>query len=76
MSFPTTRMRRMRADAFSRELMRETRLCPGDLIWPVFVMEGDNAVEPIPSMPEVERMTIDKLLVAAKNLIQLVGPVA
>ncbi|MEJ8569528.1 porphobilinogen synthase [Elongatibacter sediminis] len=67
MSFPATRPRRLRADEFSRRLVRETRLSPDDLIWPVFVLEGDDAVEPVPSMPEVERMTIDRLLPAARR---------
>ncbi len=67
MSFPATRMRRLRADDFSRRLVRETRLSPEDLIWPVFVLEGDGAVESVPSMPEVERMTIDRLLPAARR---------
>jgi len=71
MSFPATRMRRMRAHAFSRRLMRETRLAAGDLIWPVFVLEGDDAVEPVPSMPGVERMTIDRLLPAAEQCSDL-----
>jgi porphobilinogen synthase len=60
-------MRRMRAHGFSRDLMRETRLTPNDLIWPVFVLEGDDAVEPVLSMPGVERMTIDRLLPAARH---------
>jgi hypothetical protein len=55
MSFPDTRPRRMRADDFSRRLMRETVLNEDDLIWPVFVLEGKNQVEPVPSMPGVER---------------------
>jgi porphobilinogen synthase len=67
MSFPATRMRRMRAHGFSRQLMRETRITPSDFIWPVFVLEGDDAVESIPSMPGVERMTIDRLLPAARH---------
>jgi porphobilinogen synthase len=67
MSFPSTRMRRMRADDFSRRLMRETCLAPDDLIWPVFVLEGDDASEAVPSMPGVERMTIDRLLPAARH---------
>ena len=71
MSFPATRMRRMRAHAFSRELMRETRLSPSDLIWPVFVMEGKDAVEAVPSMPLVERMTIDRLISAARRCHEL-----
>lgn len=65
MSFPATRMRRMRAHAFSRRLMRETRLSADNLIWPVFILEGDDAAEPVKSMPGVERMTIDRLLPAA-----------
>jgi porphobilinogen synthase len=64
-------MRRMRADDFSRRLMRECRLTSDDLIWPVFVLEGDNAVEPVKSMPGVERMTIDRLLPAAERCLEL-----
>ncbi len=71
MTFPTTRMRRMRAHDFSRRLMREVRLSSDDFIWPVFVLEGDNAVEPIASMPGVERMTIDRLLPAAEHCLKL-----
>jgi len=74
MSFPSTRMRRMRAHDFSRRLMRETRLSADDLIWPVFVLEGDDAVEPVPSMPAVERMTIDRLLPAARHCHELGVP--
>ena len=71
MTFPSTRMRRMRAHDFSRRLMREVRLSSDDFIWPVFVLEGDNAVEPIASMPGVERMTIDRLLPAAEHCLEL-----
>jgi porphobilinogen synthase len=71
MTFPATRMRRMRAHDFSRRLMRETQLTSNDLIWPVFVLEGDNAVEPVKSMPGVERMTIDRLLPAAEHCLEL-----
>jgi len=74
MNFPATRMRRMRANEFSRRLMRETRLTPDDLIWPVFVLEGDDAVEPVKSMPGVERMTIDRLLPRAKECLDLGVP--
>ncbi|MEE8338816.1 MAG: porphobilinogen synthase [Xanthomonadales bacterium] len=74
MTFPTTRMRRMRAHEFSRRLMRETSLSPADLIWPVFILEGDNAVEPVASMPGVDRMTIDKLLPAAERCLELGVP--
>jgi porphobilinogen synthase len=74
MTFPTTRMRRMRANEFSRRLMRETCLSPADLIWPVFILEGDNAVEPVASMPGVDRMTIDRLLPAAERCLELGVP--
>jgi porphobilinogen synthase len=71
MTFPATRMRRMRAHDFSRRMMREANLSSDDLIWPVFVLEGDNAVEPIKSMPGVERMTIDRLLPQAERCLEL-----
>ena len=48
MTFPATRMRRMRAHDFSRRMMRENVLTAADLIWPVFVLEGDDAVEEVP----------------------------
>ena len=62
MPYPNTRPRRMRRDAFSRALMRETDLTPADLILPVFVREGSDVREPVPSMPGVERVSIDLLL--------------
>ncbi|GAA0712514.1 porphobilinogen synthase [Dokdonella soli] len=62
MSYPHTRLRRMRRDAFSRALMRETDLTPADLILPVFVREGRGEREPVPSMPGVDRVSIDELL--------------
>ncbi len=71
MTFPATRMRRMRAHDFSRRMMREVRLTSDDLIWPVFVLEGDDAVEPVKSMPGVERMTIDRLLPKAELCLEL-----
>ena len=71
MSFPSTRMRRMRADDFSRRLMRETVLTPDDFIWPVFVIEGEDRVEAVDSMPGVERMTIDRLMRQAKECVRL-----
>jgi porphobilinogen synthase len=60
--FPITRLRRNRRDVWSRRLVAETRLAAADLIWPVFVMEGRNRREPVPSMPGVERLSIDRLL--------------
>ena len=65
MSYPQTRLRRMRRDAFSRALMRETRLDAADLILPVFVREGHEVREPVPSMPGVDRLSIDQLLQVA-----------
>jgi porphobilinogen synthase len=74
MSFPYNRMRRMRAADFSRRMMRENRLSPDDLIWPVFVLEGEGQLEPVPSMPGVERMSIDRLLTAAERCLELGVP--
>ena len=70
-SFPAVRMRRMRRDDFSRRLMRETALTADDLIYPVFVLDGKNRTEKVPSMPGVERMTIDRLLRVAETCLKL-----
>ncbi|HEY6942858.1 porphobilinogen synthase [Dokdonella sp.] len=67
MAYPLTRPRRMRRDAFSRALMRETDLTPSDLILPVFVREGRDVAEAIPSMPGVERVSIDRLVRVAEQ---------
>ncbi len=69
--YPPVRPRRMRRDEFSRRLMREHRLTTDDLIWPVFVLEGQNQREPVPSMPGVERLSIDQLLVEAERAAEL-----
>ncbi len=74
MSFPSTRMRRMRFDDFSRRLMRETVLTPDDLIWPVFVIEGEDRIETVDSMPGVERLSIDRLLLKAEECVRLGVP--
>ncbi|MCU7924160.1 MAG: porphobilinogen synthase, partial [Candidatus Thiodiazotropha sp. (ex Dulcina madagascariensis)] len=66
--FPTTRMRRMRRDDFSRRMMRETLLSPADFIYPVFVLEGQGEREAVPSMPGVERLSIDLLVEEAKTI--------
>jgi porphobilinogen synthase len=71
MTYPFTRMRRMRANDFSRRLMRENRLGADDLIWPVFVLEGENRTETVDSMPGVERLTIDRLLPEAERCLEL-----
>jgi len=69
--FPRTRMRRIRADEFSRRLMRETSLTVNDLIEPVFVIEGKNKAEPVASMPGVTRVTVDLLLKQAEAWVKL-----
>jgi porphobilinogen synthase len=75
MAFPATRMRRMRRDAFSRALMRETVLTPADLILPVFVHEGSGDLRAeVPSMPGVQRLSIDALLQVAGEAAQLGVP--
>ena len=72
--FPARRMRRMRRDDFSRRLMAENTLTVNDLIFPVFVLEGENQREAVPSMPGVERLSIDLLLEEAKELVELGVP--
>ncbi len=67
----TYRPRRMRADEFSRRLMRENTLTANDLIYPVFVLDGDNREEEIPSMPGVKRQSIDILLKTAATAAEL-----
>ena len=69
--FPATRMRRMRRDDFSRRLMRETRLSADDLIYPVFVLEGEGKREAVVSMPGIERLSIDLLLEEAGHCLEL-----
>ncbi len=66
--FPITRMRRMRRDDFSRQLMRETELSPADFIYPIFLLEGEGNREPITSMPGVERLSIDLLVAEARQI--------
>ncbi len=70
-NFPSTRMRRMRYNNFSRRLMRENRLSVDDLIYPMFVTEGDHQREPIASMPGVERYSLDLLLEQAEEITTL-----
>lgn len=69
--FPHTRMRRMRANAFSRALMSENTLTASDLIYPVFVLEGENLREAVPSMPGVERLSIDLLCELGQEAVEL-----
>lgn len=70
-SFPSARMRRMRKDDFSRRLMRENVLTVNDLIYPVFVIEGENKRETIASMPGVERLSLDLLVKQAIDVAAL-----
>lgn len=69
--FPHIRPRRMRRDGFSRRLMRETVLTVDDLIYPVFIIEGEGQREAVPSMPGIERLSLDELLKEATELVQL-----
>jgi len=73
--YPNIRMRRMRHDAFSRDLMREHVLTPSDFIYPVFVLDGNNKVEDVKSMPGVQRKTLDLLLKDAEHCVKLGIPV-
>ena len=70
-SFPSTRMRRNRMKDFSRRLISENSLNVNDLIWPLFVTEGSNIKEEIPSMPGVYRNSIDKIIKEAEDAIKL-----
>lgn len=73
-AFPFCRPRRMRRDDFSRRLMRESRLSTDDLIYPVFVLDGEKRVEPVVSMPGVSRVSIDLLLEVAAEAVSLGVP--
>ena len=74
-AYPATRPRRLRRTAASRRLVRETQLTAADLIYPIFLIEGDNTLEPVPSMPNVNRMTIDLFLEEAAGCADLGIPV-
>ena len=69
--FPTTRMRRNRRDAWTRRLVAENRLSVDDLIWPVFVIEGSNTTTDVGSMPDVQRVTIDRLAAHCEAAVKL-----
>ncbi len=68
-SFPARRMRRMRKDAFSREMMTENRLHPSDLIYPVFILEGESEQQDIASMPGIQRLSVDQLIIQLSDLV-------
>jgi len=73
-NFPQRRMRRMRRDDFSRRLMREAHLSVDDLIYPMFILEGQGQREAVASMPGIERLSIDELLKEAAELVALGVP--
>ena len=73
--YPASRPRRLRRDAFTREMVREHRLHPSDLILPVFVLAGQNQVQDVASMPGVQRLSLDRLLPVAEDCVKLGIPV-
>ena len=77
-TYPTTRLRRNRADRWTRRLVAETRLTVDDLIWPLFLTEGSGVREPVPSMPGVDRVSVDVVpelaTLALENGIPAVAP--
>ncbi|HEX9931413.1 MAG TPA: porphobilinogen synthase [Allosphingosinicella sp.] len=70
-SFPSTRLRRTRAAAWSRALVAETVLTPADLIWPLFVTSGEGVEEPVASLPGVSRYSVDRLGALARDAREL-----
>lgn len=73
--YPKRRLRRNRAQDFSRRLVAENSLSVNDLIYPVFIIEGKNINQPVKSMPDVNRMSIDVLLKEAEQIVKLGIPV-
>ena len=74
-AYPAVRMRRMRRDPFSRALMRENTVTASDLIYPVFILDGENQRQQVASMPGVERVSVDLLLKVAEEAVALGIPV-
>ena len=68
--FPNLRMRRLRQSVFIRNLVQEERLHCSDLIWPLFVCEGDNTTEDVASMPDVKRYSVDRIVEQARTALQ------
>jgi len=73
--FPAARFRRLRRTPALRALVRETSLSPADLIWPVFIREGEDVAEPVASMPGVARLSVDRAVAAAREAVSLGIPV-
>ena len=74
-AFPASRPRRLRRDAFSRALVRENQLSASDLIYPVFLLDGQGQTQGVASMPGVQRLSIDRLLPLAEQCLALGVPV-
>ena len=72
--FPSTRLRRLRMKDFSRRMISENNLSANDLIWPIFVCEGNNIADEIKSMPGVFRYSIDNILMELENVMNLKIP--
>ena len=70
-AFPATRLRRTRAFVWSRNMVRENHLTPSDLIWPLFITEGEGVEEPIASLPGVRRWSVDGIVARAAEAIEL-----
>lgn len=70
-AYPATRLRRTRATAWSRSMVRETSLSPANLIWPLFVTEGVGVEEPIASLPGVSRWSVDLIVERAREAVEL-----
>ncbi|MEW6574171.1 MAG: porphobilinogen synthase, partial [Bacillota bacterium] len=71
MGFPVTRLRRLRVSEEMRRLVRETELDVGDLVYPVFVTEGEGVIVPVAAMPGVNRFSVDTLLRELKTVVEL-----
>lgn len=69
--FPLGRPRRLRRTAWIRDMVAESRLSAADLIWPIFIREGRDLAEPVPSLPGVERLTVDRAVRAAEEAAAL-----
>lgn len=70
-SYPALRLRRTRATAWSRALHREALVTPADLIWPLFVTEGEGVEEPVATLPGVSRWSVEQIAIRAKEAVSL-----
>lgn len=73
--FPGTRLRRLRQEGWIRDMVQETRLTPSNFIWPMFVIDGKNQIEPISSMPGIDRFSVDLAVEQAKRAFDAGIPV-